>query len=107
MLCTLEIHRLLCWSASFYLHFILNLFQVKLQVYREYVKAVGTILSILICFLYGAQSAASIGANIWLTVWTNDTKNPDREDNVQMRVGVYAALGITQGMAQVTDCHGD
>lgn len=76
--------------------------QVKLKVYWEYVKAVGPLMSIFICFLYGAQSAAAIGANIWLTVWTNDTKHNNREDNVPMRVGVYAALGFTQGMAQVT-----
>ncbi|MCJ8738368.1 hypothetical protein PDJAM_G00034890 [Pangasius djambal] len=72
--------------------------RVKLKVYWEYVKAVGPLMSIFICFLYGAQSAAAIGANIWLTVWTNDTKKSTREDNVPMRVGVYAALGITQGL---------
>ncbi|GAA6074244.1 ATP-binding cassette sub-family C member 3 isoform X1, partial [Tachysurus ichikawai] len=70
--------------------------RVKLKVYWEYVKAVGPLMSLLICFLYAAQSAAAIGANIWLTVWTNDTKMNNREDNVPMRVGVYAALGFTQ-----------
>ncbi|XP_060795614.1 ATP-binding cassette sub-family C member 3 isoform X2 [Neoarius graeffei] len=72
--------------------------RVKLKVYWEYVKAVGLLMSIFICFLYGAQSAAAIGANIWLTVWTNDTKSNTTNDNVPMRVGVYAALGITQGL---------
>ncbi|KAG7325289.1 hypothetical protein KOW79_011605 [Hemibagrus wyckioides] len=72
--------------------------RVKLKVYWEYVKAVGPLMSLLICFLYAAQSAAAIGANIWLTVWTNDTQESTREDNVPMRVGVYAALGITQGL---------
>ncbi|XP_053366958.1 ATP-binding cassette sub-family C member 3 isoform X4 [Clarias gariepinus] len=70
--------------------------QVKLKVYWEYVKAVGTLLSIIICFLYAAQSAAAIGASIWLTVWTNDTKENNGEEKVPMRVGVYAALGLTQ-----------
>ncbi|KAF5902976.1 canalicular multispecific organic anion transporter 2 isoform X2, partial [Clarias magur] len=72
--------------------------RVKLKVYWEYVKAVGTLLSIIICLLYAAQSAAAIGANIWLTVWTNDTKENTGEDKVPMRVGVYAALGLTQGL---------
>ncbi|KAM9462879.1 ATP-binding cassette sub-family C member 3 isoform 2-T2 [Clarias gariepinus] len=72
--------------------------QVKLKVYWEYVKAVGTLLSIIICFLYAAQSAAAIGASIWLTVWTNDTKENNGEEKVPMRVGVYAALGLTQGV---------
>lgn len=75
---------------------------MKLKVYWEYVKAVGTWLSIIICFLYAAQSAAAIGASIWLTVWTNDTKENNGEEKVPMRVGVYAALGLTQGISQVT-----
>ncbi|KAF7705073.1 hypothetical protein HF521_020359 [Silurus meridionalis] len=72
--------------------------RVKLKVYWEYVKAVGPLMSIFICFLYAAQSAASIGANIWLTAWTNDTQESTREENVPMRAGVYAALGFTQGL---------
>ncbi|XP_062859407.1 ATP-binding cassette sub-family C member 3 isoform X2 [Trichomycterus rosablanca] len=71
--------------------------RVKTKVYWEYVKAVGPLLSLLICLLYAAQSAAAIGANIWLSDWT-DRKANGTEDNVQMRVGVYAALGITQGL---------
>ncbi|XP_027033322.1 ATP-binding cassette sub-family C member 3 isoform X2 [Tachysurus fulvidraco] len=72
--------------------------RVKIKVYWEYVKAVGPLMSLLICFLYAAQSAASIGANIWLAMWTTDTKMNNREENTQMRVGVYAALGIAQGL---------
>ncbi|XP_057681546.1 ATP-binding cassette sub-family C member 3 isoform X2 [Corythoichthys intestinalis] len=72
--------------------------RVKLKVYLEYAKAVGLLLSVLICVLYGCQSAAAIGANIWLSEWTNDALQNQTEDNVNMRVGVYAALGITQGV---------
>ncbi|XP_061612364.1 ATP-binding cassette sub-family C member 3 isoform X3 [Phyllopteryx taeniolatus] len=72
--------------------------RVKLKVYLEYAKAVGLLLSVLICILYGCQSAAAIGANIWLSEWTNDALQNQTEDNVNMRVGVYAALGITQGV---------
>lgn len=71
--------------------------QVKSKVYLEYVKAVGPALSVFICFLYGCQSAAAIGANIWLSQWTNDASRNQTQENVQMRVGVYAALGIAQG----------
>ena len=71
--------------------------QVKMKVYWVYVKAVGPLLSLFICFLYACQSGSAIGANIWLTKWTNDAKLNRTETNVDMRVGVYAALGITQG----------
>lgn len=71
--------------------------QVKMKVYLEYVRAVGPLLSVFICFLYGCQSAAAIGANIWLSQWTNDASTNQTQENVNMRVGVYAALGLAQG----------
>uniref|UniRef100_A0A4W6BM20 ATP-binding cassette, sub-family C (CFTR/MRP), member 3 n=1 Tax=Lates calcarifer TaxID=8187 RepID=A0A4W6BM20_LATCA len=78
--------------------------RVKMQVYLEYAKAVGPLLSVLICFLYGCQSAAAIGANIWLSQWTNDASRNQTKENVHMRVGVYAALGIAQGLLLLVNC---
>ncbi|XP_018617364.1 canalicular multispecific organic anion transporter 2 isoform X2 [Scleropages formosus] len=72
--------------------------RVKLKVFWEYTRAVGPLLSIFICFLYGCQNAASIGANIWLSQWTNDALDNRTEENKHMRVGVYASLGILQGI---------
>ncbi|XP_067225109.1 ATP-binding cassette sub-family C member 3 isoform X2 [Chanodichthys erythropterus] len=72
--------------------------RVKFKVYWEYMKAVGPLLSLFICFLYGCQSAAAIGANFWLSEWTNDAENNRTQENMEMRVGVYAALGISQGV---------
>uniref|UniRef100_A0A8B9JVZ3 ATP-binding cassette, sub-family C (CFTR/MRP), member 3 n=1 Tax=Astyanax mexicanus TaxID=7994 RepID=A0A8B9JVZ3_ASTMX len=73
--------------------------RVKFKVYWEYAKAVGPILSLFICFLYASQSAAAIGANIWLSQWTNDSRDSvTAQEKVHMRVGVYASLGITQGI---------
>ncbi|KAM9837504.1 ATP-binding cassette sub-family C member 3 isoform 1-T1 [Aulostomus maculatus] len=78
--------------------------RVKMKVYLEYAKAVGPLLSVLICCLYGCQSAASIGANIWLSQWTNDATRNQTQENVNMRVGVYAALGIAQGVLLLVNC---
>ncbi|CAJ1081110.1 canalicular multispecific organic anion transporter 2 isoform X2 [Xyrichtys novacula] len=72
--------------------------RVKSKVYLEYAKAVGPLLSVFICFLYCCQSAAAIGANVWLSQWTNDASRNQTQENVNMRVGVYAALGIAQGI---------
>uniref|UniRef100_A0A7N6BS14 ATP-binding cassette, sub-family C (CFTR/MRP), member 3 n=1 Tax=Anabas testudineus TaxID=64144 RepID=A0A7N6BS14_ANATE len=72
--------------------------RVKTKVYLEYAKAVGPLLSVVICLLYGCQSGAAIGANIWLSQWTNDATRNQTKENVNMRVGVYAALGIAQGI---------
>uniref|UniRef100_A0A3B3S0J1 ATP binding cassette subfamily C member 3 n=1 Tax=Paramormyrops kingsleyae TaxID=1676925 RepID=A0A3B3S0J1_9TELE len=72
--------------------------QVKLKVFLEYIKAVGPLLSLFICFLYGCQNAAAVGANIWLSQWTNDARNNNTEASRDMRVGVYAVLGLSQGI---------
>ncbi|CAB1338215.1 unnamed protein product, partial [Coregonus sp. 'balchen'] len=72
--------------------------RVKIKVFWEYAKAVGPLLSLFICFLYGCQSAAAIGANVWLSQWTNDAAQNVTQENVSMRVGVYAALGMAQGL---------
>ncbi|XP_047464662.1 ATP-binding cassette sub-family C member 3 isoform X2 [Mugil cephalus] len=72
--------------------------RVKTRVYLEYAKAVGPLLSVVICCLYGCQSAAAIGANVWLSEWTNDVPANNTKEHVHMRVGVYAALGISQGI---------
>uniref|UniRef100_A0A8C1IM72 ATP-binding cassette, sub-family C (CFTR/MRP), member 3 n=1 Tax=Cyprinus carpio TaxID=7962 RepID=A0A8C1IM72_CYPCA len=77
---------------------VLCVLQVKFKVYWEYAKAVGPFLSLFICFLYGCQSASAIGANFWLSEWTNDAQHNRTQDQVSMRVGVYAALGISQGV---------
>lgn len=78
--------------------------RVKSKVYWEYAKAVGPFLSLFICFLYGCQSAAAIGANFWLSDWTNDAQNNQTQEKVSMRVGVYATLGIAQGVLVMFSC---
>ncbi|XP_015211606.1 ATP-binding cassette sub-family C member 3 isoform X2 [Lepisosteus oculatus] len=72
--------------------------RVKLKVFLEYIKAVGPFFSVFICFLYACQNAAAIGANVWLSAWTNDVPKNGTQVDTQMRVGVYAALGMTQGL---------
>lgn len=71
--------------------------QVKLNVFWDYAKAVGRCTTLAICLLYAGQSAAAIGANIWLSDWTNEAVVDGRQNNTSLRLGVYAALGILQG----------
>ncbi|KAH0629433.1 hypothetical protein JD844_011498 [Phrynosoma platyrhinos] len=71
---------------------------VKFTVFWQYMKAVGPIVSLFICFLYCCQNAASVGANVWLSDWTNEPVINGTQHNVHMRVGVYAALGLLQGL---------
>lgn len=66
-------------------------------VYRDYARSVGLYTTLAICLLYVGQSAAAIGANVWLSAWTNDAVVDGRQNNTSQRLGVYAALGILQG----------
>ncbi|CAL8304688.1 unnamed protein product [Lota lota] len=72
--------------------------RVKMQVFMDYARAVGLALSVVICLLYGCQNAAAIGANVWLSDWTKDTSANQTREEVNMRLGVYASLGIAQAI---------
>uniref|UniRef100_UPI00398EC1ED ATP-binding cassette sub-family C member 3-like isoform X4 n=1 Tax=Pristiophorus japonicus TaxID=55135 RepID=UPI00398EC1ED len=72
--------------------------RVKLIVFWQYLKAVGPFISVVICVLYCCQNAAAIGANFWLSDWTNDPVVNGTQHQTYVRVGVYAALGLTQGI---------
>ncbi|NWR70013.1 MRP3 protein, partial [Centropus unirufus] len=72
--------------------------QVKLTVFWQYMKAVGPAISLVICFLYCCQNAAAIGANVWLSDWTNEPVVNGTQHNTATRIGVYAALGLLQGL---------
>ncbi|XP_036912753.1 ATP-binding cassette sub-family C member 3 isoform X4 [Sturnira hondurensis] len=75
--------------------------KVKVNVFWDYTKAVGLSITLVICLLYVGQSAAAIGASIWLSAWTNEAMVDGRQNNTSHRLGVYAALGILQGMLVV------
>ncbi|KAK2494136.1 hypothetical protein MC885_020262 [Smutsia gigantea] len=71
---------------------------VKLSVFWDYAKAMGLCTVLLISLLHTGQSAAAIGANMWLSDWSNEAVADDRQNNTSLRLGVYATLGILQGL---------
>ncbi|XP_075701953.1 ATP-binding cassette sub-family C member 3 [Rhinoderma darwinii] len=76
--------------------------RVKMTVFWQYIKAVGLAVALFICFLYCCQNASAIGANVWLSDWTNEPVINGTQQNTQWRVGVYAALGLLQGVLVMT-----
>jgi len=62
-------------------------------------KAIGPVVSILIVVLYVLNHCCSVCANFWLSAWSNDAENQTvfmaQRD---MRLGVYATLGLAQGL---------
>lgn len=81
--------------------FSLSYLQVKFSMYLQYLRAMGWIYSSMVFLVYFIQNIAFIGQNLWLSDWTNDAVDymnmtyPNWKRDT--RVGVFGALGISQG----------
>ncbi|XP_006889523.1 PREDICTED: canalicular multispecific organic anion transporter 2 [Elephantulus edwardii] len=71
---------------------------VKMNVFWDYAKAIGIGTMLFICLLHVGQSAATIGANVWLSAWANDATMDEPQNTTTLRLGVYAGLGMLQGL---------
>ncbi|XP_071376110.1 multidrug resistance-associated protein 1 isoform X3 [Centroberyx affinis] len=76
-----------------------NTGRVKLSVFWEYMKAIGVVLSCISLLLFVAHHTASLFSNYWLSLWTDDPVINGTQPNRQMRLAVYGALGLSQGVA--------
>ena len=70
-----------------------------MSVFASYLGSVGAFLAVGIILLNVGNQAASLGASVWLSEWSNDpivngTSDPAQRD---LRLGVYGALGMSQG----------
>lgn len=76
--------------------------KVKFSIYMKYLQAVGWYSIFFIILAYVINSVALIGSNLWLSAWTNDSKTFNGTNypasQRDMRVGVYGALGLVQGI---------
>ncbi|NXS33066.1 MRP1 protein, partial [Pomatostomus ruficeps] len=73
--------------------------RVKATVYWDYMKAIGLFMSFLAIFLFMCNHIASLSSNYWLSLWTDDPVINGTQQNTTLRLGVYGALGISQGIA--------
>ncbi|OXB81823.1 UNVERIFIED_CONTAM: hypothetical protein H355_015020 [Colinus virginianus] len=73
--------------------------RVKATVYWEYMKAIGLYISFLSIFLFMCNHIASLASNYWLSLWTDDPVVNGTQQYTNIRLGVYGALGISQGIA--------
>ncbi|XP_070288640.1 ATP-binding cassette sub-family C member 2 [Myotis yumanensis] len=76
--------------------------KVKFSIYLKYLQAVGWCSIFFIVLAYVTSFVALIGSNLWLSVWTSDSKTFNASNypasQRDMRIGVYGALGLTQGI---------
>ncbi|KTG05519.1 hypothetical protein cypCar_00014280 [Cyprinus carpio] len=73
--------------------------RVKLEMYIEYFRTIGLPLIVSIVFLYAFQQAASLSYNYWLSLWADQPVINGTQLNVDLKLGVYGALGFAQGIA--------
>ncbi|XP_054162747.1 ATP-binding cassette sub-family C member 3-like [Oppia nitens] len=72
---------------------------VKFEVYKQYFQMIGfgligIVLSVNVC-----ANGATIASGLWLTNWANDALDPQKINDSglrDMRLGVYAAIGIIE-----------
>uniref|UniRef100_UPI00358F56A6 multidrug resistance-associated protein 1-like isoform X1 n=1 Tax=Myxine glutinosa TaxID=7769 RepID=UPI00358F56A6 len=80
--------------------------RVKLSVFLEYLRAVGIWLAVIILLLFACQHGATIGANFWLSAWSNDASmnmtEEEAQANTRRRLGVYGAFGGVQGLMVIS-----
>ncbi|XP_040290619.1 canalicular multispecific organic anion transporter 1-like [Bufo bufo] len=76
--------------------------KVKFSLYLKYLRAVGWVYSSLVLASYFLQTVSFVGQNIWINDWTSDAVTYFNQSyptsQRDMRVGVYAALGVAQGI---------
>lgn len=73
--------------------------KVKLSVFWSYLKAIGLVLSCLSLLLFLTHHLVSMFSNYWLSLWTDDPVVNGTQPDRLMRLGVYGALGLSQGVA--------
>ncbi|KAG7334686.1 hypothetical protein KOW79_001282 [Hemibagrus wyckioides] len=73
--------------------------RVKMEMYMVYFRTIGLAFIIPIIFLYAFQQAASLGYNYWLQLWADDHVISGYQNQTDVKLAVFGALGFAQGIA--------
>lgn len=71
---------------------------VKMAVYLTYLNDVGLPVVLLILFAYASSRAFDVGINLWISEWDHDTEIAEGARRPGFRLGIYAFLGLCQGV---------
>lgn len=69
--------------------------------YREYFRTVGLTYIMTIIFLCAFQQTASLAYNYWLRLWADQPPVNGTQSDPELKLGVFAALGFTQGWSKL------
>ena len=87
--------------VSWHCHVSCYFLQVKLSVFLTYARNIGVVITVSYFLLTVLSTVTQVWANFWLSAWSqdvvpvNDTEAADAQRN--LRLGVYGAIGLTQG----------
>lgn len=76
---------------------------MKLAVFGKYMSAMGWPPAVLVIFLFLLEQGAAMGANLWLSKWSDDSSAANVTSKRDMYLGVYAAFGLAQGCLMVIE----
>ena len=79
----------------------LFIFQVKISVLVDYLKACRLWMTAIFIVLYLLSYASDMGSNFWLSDWSNevDASGPEKSQKSKAyRLSVYALLGFSKCM---------
>ena len=71
--------------------------QVRLDMYMEYFKTIGMALIVPIVFMYAFQQGASLTYNYWLSLWADGPVVNGTQQDTDLKLAVFGALGLAQG----------
>uniref|UniRef100_A0A669QHC8 ABC-type glutathione-S-conjugate transporter n=1 Tax=Phasianus colchicus TaxID=9054 RepID=A0A669QHC8_PHACC len=71
---------------------------VNASVYAAYLRATGLPLYAYIILLFTCQQGVSFFRGYWLSMWTEDPVHNGTQQYTELRVGVFGALGVIQGL---------
>jgi len=69
---------------------------VKAEIYIYYFKAMGIGLALLGVLFYALFQTFTVGANLWLSIWSEDEEAATNIPKRNLYLGVYGALGLLQ-----------
>uniref|UniRef100_A0A669QHD8 ABC-type glutathione-S-conjugate transporter n=1 Tax=Phasianus colchicus TaxID=9054 RepID=A0A669QHD8_PHACC len=72
--------------------------RVNASVYAAYLRATGLPLYAYIILLFTCQQGVSFFRGYWLSMWTEDPVHNGTQQYTELRVGVFGALGVIQGL---------
>lgn len=70
--------------------------RVKTEIYVYYAKAVGLKLALLAVLCYALFQGFTVGANLWLSIWSEDPEAATDTAKRNLYLGVYGTLGFLQ-----------